>query len=404
MNLHPYPSQTSSMTPDIDALLIEDSCSDAQLVKTVINLSDSEKPKLHHVERFEEALTILENHTFDIVLLDLNLPDGYGLDLIKQLRRRVPQIPIVVLTGLSDQAMADAALREGAQDYVVKSDTFSPVQLSQLGYATIGNLLVQRIQYAIKRTELAQQSKISQERYALVAQGANDGIWDWDLVNNSVYYSPQWKFLLGLRDNDCGSSPNEWLSRIHPDDKKYVEQTLEDYFAGCCHQFHCEYRIQHANGDYLWVLTRGTALRDDAGVAYRIAGSQTAMTSCSKLAHSPQQPELAQITLHFIAIGIITNLANLYIETDCDNEAISLLEGALMMRKWLFGNTHLEVALNLYQLATLYDNQGRYQRAEPLYREALVLFEENLGADHDYTNVIRIKVLLVARMNQSLDI
>ncbi|MGD1950383.1 MAG: response regulator [Leptolyngbyaceae cyanobacterium] len=394
------------MKSNIDALLIEDSCSDAQLVKTIINSSDSEKPKLHHVARFREALEILRTSTFDVVLLDLNLPDGRGLKLIKQLKQLVPKTPIVVLTGLQDQAMANAALQEGAQDYVIKSDTFSPARLSQLGHTTIGNLLVQRLQCAIKRTELAQKSEIKQERYALIAQGANDGIWDWDLTNNRIYYSPQWQSRLGLYSYDCSSSPDEWLSRIHPEDQAHFEQKLQGYLTGEYQQFHCEYRIRHVNGDYLWVLTRGAALWDEAGVPYRIAGSQTDMTAvCAKRVYSlsPDQ-DFAQTTLHSIAIGIISNLASLHLENDRYSEAVPLLEGALMMRKWLLGDTHFDVALNLYRLATLYDDQGRYKKAEALYRGALGLFEENLGPEHAYTNAIRIKVLLISRMNQIINI
>ncbi|MEM1254012.1 MAG: PAS domain-containing protein [Cyanobacteria bacterium P01_H01_bin.21] len=392
------------MKSNIDALLIEDSCSDAQLVKTIINSSDSEKPKLHHVKRFREALEILETNTFDVVLLDLNLPDGRGLKLIKQLKQLVPKTPIVVFTGLQDQAMADAALQEGAQDYVVKSDTFSPVRLSQLGHTNIGNLLVQRLQYAIKRTELAQKSEIKQERYALIAQGANDGIWDWDLSNNRIYYSPQWQSRLGLYSHDCSNSPDEWLLRIHPEDQTHFKQKLQDYLAGEYQQFHCEYRIQHANGDYLWVLTRGTALWDEAGIPYRIVGSQTDMTAVKRVHRGQQKQGFAQTTLQTIAIGIISNLASLYLESDRYSEAAPLLEGTLTMRKWLLGDTHFDVAINLYQLAILYDDQGRYKKAEALYREALQLFEENLGSKHTYTNVIRIKVLLISRMNQVIGI
>lgn len=117
-----------------------------------------------------------------------------------------------------------------------------------------------------------------------------------------------------------------------------------------------------------------------------------------------QQWELPQTVLYSIAIGIIANLAVLYTEEDCYREATSLLEGALMMRKWLLGNTHLEVALNLYQLATIYDNQGYYKKAQILYQESLMLFEKNLGPKHTYTNTVRLKVLLVNRLNEAFGI
>ncbi len=393
------------MKSAIDALLVEDSHSDAQLVKAIVNSSDTEKPKLHHVERFDEALTMLKTNAFDIVLLDLHLPDGGGLQLIKQLKQRAPQIPIVVLTDLQDTTVAEAALQEGAQDYVVKSEAFSPVRLSKLGYVDVGNLLIQRLQYAIKRAESAKQIEARQERYSLVAQGANDGIWDWDLKTNCVYYSLQWQSLLGLCDEDISDRPEEWLSRIHPDDRACFEKKFQDYLTRRQQQFHYEYRIRHNNGDYLWVLTRGTALWNQDGAAYRMVGSQTDMTIRTKVVHAPPpKKELAQTALHAIAIDILSSLADLYLEQDRYSEATPLFEGTLMMRKWLWGNTHLDVTLNLYQLATVYDNQGRYKKARFLYQEALVLFEKHLGPKHHTTNIVRLKVLLINRMNKKLGI
>lgn len=391
------------MKTTIDALLVEDSCSDAQLVETIVNSSELEKPQLHHAERFDQALMMLANSTFDVILLDLNLPDGQGLYLLEQLKQLAPEMPIVVLTGVRDQTIAMAALQAGAQDYLVKSDTFSPDRLAQLGYAQIGNSLVQRIQYAIKRAASSKQLDTSQERYALITQGANDGIWDWDLKTNRIYYSPHWQSLLGLsKDSD---SPNEWLSRIHPEDRDSFERKLQAYLNRQQQQFHCEYRIRHNNGDYLWVLTRGTALWDRSGSAYRLVGSQTDMTLRVTLEHSPhQRQEIAQTTLHYIGIGLMSNLGEHYLADGRYGEAEPLLQSALVMRKWLLGNTHLDVAFSLYRLAALYDNQGRYSKASLLFREALALFEEELGPEHPDTRVLRLQVSLIEKMNQTLEI
>ena len=295
------------MRSDIEALLVEDNWSDAQLFEAIVNSSDFGKPRLHHAERFDEALTVLESNTFDVVLLDLHLPDGQGLELIKKLKELAPQTPIIVLTGLQSQTTAVAALQEGAQDYLVKSDTFSPTRLAQLGYVDVGNLLVQRLRYAIERAELTKQLEISQERYALAVQGANDGIWDWDLQNNRVYYSPRWQSLLGLQEASISNSPDEWLSRIHPQDRQHFEHQLQAHLARRQQQFRCEYRIRHQDGDYRWVLTRGMALWDNTWIAYRIAGSQTDITTRKSLEQDLyQEKELAQITLHSIGDAVIT--------------------------------------------------------------------------------------------------
>lgn len=389
----------------IDALLVEDSLSDAQLVKKVIHLADVNKPVLHHVRHFSDALNILEFNTFDIILLDLHLPDGEGLYLIKRLKQLAPQIPIVVLTGLQDQMIVEAALQEGVQDYVVKPDVFSPIYLERLGYANVGNQLIQRIQYAIKRTRSCDILNQDQELYALIAQGTNDGIWDWDLKTDSVYYSPQWKSLLGLENISISDSPDELLSRIHPEDRTHFEEKLHDYLLNHSSPLQCKYRIRHQSGDYLWVLIRGTAMWDRSGIAFRLVGCQTDITIQTPPIQQPtEQQNIAQTALHSIAIGLLSNLAVLYLDQDRANEAIPILETTLTMRKWLLGKSHVDVMANVYQLATLYDNQGYYKKAKFLYQEALSLFEENFGSHHPTTNLVRLKVLLINRMNEAIGI
>jgi diguanylate cyclase (GGDEF)-like protein/PAS domain S-box-containing protein len=118
----------------------------------------------------------------------------------------------------------------------------------------------------------------SKERYALAARGANDGLWDWDLKTNSIYYSPRWKSMLGLVESDINDSPDEWLKRVHPDDRKHLEKDIASHINGGTIQFESEYRVLHKDGTYRWMLSRGVAVRDSAMKAYRMAGSQTDIT------------------------------------------------------------------------------------------------------------------------------
>ncbi|MEW6180008.1 MAG: EAL domain-containing protein [Chloroflexota bacterium] len=120
--------------------------------------------------------------------------------------------------------------------------------------------------------------KISEERYKLASEGANDGIWDWDLIANRIYYSPRWKRLLGFDSNEIGDSPDEWLGRIHEDDLPAVKSSLEAHLSGLIPHFESEHRILHRDGQYRWVLARGMAVRSDYGTPHRIAGSLTDVT------------------------------------------------------------------------------------------------------------------------------
>ncbi|MEM8611193.1 MAG: EAL domain-containing protein [Cyanobacteria bacterium P01_H01_bin.105] len=304
------------MATGIEALLIEDNLSDAQLFQELLASSELIETTLHHAERFNEAISALEsNNNFDIILLDLCLPDGQGVDLVKHVKTLVPKVPVVVLTGIQDQSVAIAALKEGAQDCLVKSDAFSPERLQRLGYIDVGNLLAKTIQYAIERTELNKKLKISEERYALAVQGANDGIWDWDLRTNKIFYSCRWQTMLGLDGRHISDSPQEWLSRIHADDRSTFESKLQEHLEFHWSKFQCEYRVLHRDGDYRWMLTRGMALWDDKGQPYRIAGSQTNINERKQLEQSLyEEKELAQITLHSIGDAVITTDESGYIK------------------------------------------------------------------------------------------
>jgi diguanylate cyclase (GGDEF)-like protein/PAS domain S-box-containing protein len=128
----------------------------------------------------------------------------------------------------------------------------------------------QQVEAALRQT---------QERYALVAEGVHDGVWDWDLLTNQVYFSPRWKSMLGYTDQEISDQPNEWLHRIHPEDFEQVKDNLEQHLLGKTTDFESEYRIQLKDGSYRWMLSRGKAVRDRGGQPYRIAGSQTDLTN-----------------------------------------------------------------------------------------------------------------------------
>jgi diguanylate cyclase (GGDEF)-like protein/PAS domain S-box-containing protein len=118
----------------------------------------------------------------------------------------------------------------------------------------------------------------SEERYMLAAQGANDGLWDWNLSDDCIYYSPRWKSMLGYQDSEIGNRPADWLDRVHPDDQIHLRMELAAHLKGQTQHFESEHRIQHKDGAYRWVLTRGLAVKNENEVAYRISGSQTDIT------------------------------------------------------------------------------------------------------------------------------
>jgi diguanylate cyclase (GGDEF)-like protein/PAS domain S-box-containing protein len=118
----------------------------------------------------------------------------------------------------------------------------------------------------------------SKERYALAAKGSNDGLWDWDLKSNQIYFSVRWKAILGYEADEISNIRDEWFSRMHPDDRELVESEVDANIKGQTNQLTSEYRMLHKDGEYIWVLTRGVTISDDSGSTYRMAGSQTDIT------------------------------------------------------------------------------------------------------------------------------
>jgi PAS domain S-box-containing protein len=103
-----------------------------------------------------------------------------------------------------------------------------------------------------KRAEAALRE--SEQRYALAAEGANDGLWDWNLRENRIYYSVRWKSMLGYSDREIGNDPDEWFSRVHADDLEKVSSRINAYVHHGDQHFEIEYRIRHKDGTYRWML------------------------------------------------------------------------------------------------------------------------------------------------------
>ena len=120
---------------------------------------------------------------------------------------------------------------------------------------------------------------LSEQRVALASQGANDGLWDWDLATDTITYTLRWKNLLGYAEDEIADKISEWFDKIHPEDLKEVREKIEQHLRGETYHFEDEYRMRHKDGSYRWVLCRGVAVTDEHGTPYRFAGSQSDITA-----------------------------------------------------------------------------------------------------------------------------
>jgi diguanylate cyclase (GGDEF)-like protein/PAS domain S-box-containing protein len=200
----------------------------------------------------------------DLVLMDIMLKgDMDGIQAAETIHSLL-DVPVIFLTACADDSTLDRAKVTEPFGYMIK-----PFEERELH---------SHIEIALYKHQMEKQLRESEERYSLATQGANDGLWDWNVQDKIIYFSPRWKSMLGYGDHQVGSSPVDWLSRIHPSDRENVEMRITQHLNGITGHFESEYRILDASGMYRWVLCRGLARRDENGKAYRFAGSQTDIT------------------------------------------------------------------------------------------------------------------------------
>ncbi|MGF1459645.1 MAG: PAS domain S-box protein [Leptolyngbyaceae cyanobacterium] len=122
-----------------------------------------------------------------------------------------------------------------------------------------------------RQTQLALQ--ISEERWQLAISGSNEGIWDWHIPSDQVFYSPRWKALLGYADEELPNTRRVWSQLVHPDDLGHVRTAMTAHLRRECETYQAEYRMRHKSGDYIWILARGQAVFDASGAPIRFVGS-----------------------------------------------------------------------------------------------------------------------------------
>jgi PAS domain S-box-containing protein len=116
------------------------------------------------------------------------------------------------------------------------------------------------------------------EQYELAIEGSNDGIWDWDLRSNTVFLSKRWKEMLGYEDHELVNDFSTFTSLLYDEDKPRVEQYIKDYLDGKIKQYEIDIRLKHKNGSLRWITSRGSAVKDENGIPYRMAGSHSDIT------------------------------------------------------------------------------------------------------------------------------
>src|SRR5271170_7169728 len=231
----------------IRVLLVEDNPGDARLFTELLRNAGASHLKMVQVDRLAAALDRLNRDSFDVMLLDLSLPDADGLDTLIRAHREAPRIPIVVLTGHDDEALAVRAVRAGAQDYLVKG-------------RVDGDLLVRSIRYASERGRAVEALERREEHYRSLIENSMDLISILNLDGTIRYVSPSHERMLGYPlDELVGKNV---LSFVHPDDRAGVKTALMNGNNGRP----VECRIRHSDGSWRMLESFSRDLSHVAGV------------------------------------------------------------------------------------------------------------------------------------------
>jgi len=198
-------------------LLVEDNPGDARLLRETLRDVEVLPFKLTHVGRLDEAIKCLKAQTFDVVLLDLHLPDSDGLDTVQHVTAAAPQVPVVVLTGTDDEAIGTEALRIGAQDYLVKGQTDQ-------------RLLTRSIRHAIERKRAADALRESEQKYRLLFDRNPDGVFSVDAAGRFIMVNPACEQI-------CGYPVAELLQMTFtdlcaPDQLEKTAERFQEHVAG----------------------------------------------------------------------------------------------------------------------------------------------------------------------------
>ncbi|RPI58761.1 MAG: PAS domain S-box protein, partial [Planctomycetaceae bacterium] len=287
----------------LNILLVEDNLGDATLLQEILVDVPNIKFEITHVQRLSEALDKATADNFDVVLLDLSLPDCQGLDTVNHLRQRTPQLPIVVLTGINDEMLGSEAVRRGAQDYLVKGEISGRLLSRSIRYATerarseadlraAHDLLEIRVRQRTAeleqaldalqdevqiRTQTEEALRESEELFRQMAEATPEVFWIASPdMSKILYVNASFERMWSQARSKLLHDPNVWMRQILPEDQSRVTRAishwLEEARRGDDEPLSIEYHLVRSDGEQTMVHGRYFAIRDDRGRLLRVCG------------------------------------------------------------------------------------------------------------------------------------
>lgn len=238
-------------------LYVEDELAHVELTQRTLEDNLPGRFVLYHVDSLRGALKMLEKEPdIDLVLTDLRLPDGSGLDLLKKVKEMQPAPAVVLVTGQGDEQIAVTALKTGASDYLVKEGDYLHRLPAALTNAVAQNQLA-REQAALRAAE---------HRFRILVEQLPAAVYTdiHDKYSSALYISPQIEEISGYSPSEWLADPKFWLNRIHPDDLESVLGEIKATYESL-NDFNMDYRIIHRDGKVVWLRDYAKIILDEEG-------------------------------------------------------------------------------------------------------------------------------------------
>jgi PAS domain S-box-containing protein len=216
-------------------------------------------------EAYLERLQALykEGEKLPLVLLDMRLPGKHGFEIAKETRAIDKEIIIIILSAYADHSAKELADELDHNIYYLHK----PFREDEL-YLLITSTLKQ----------WNNKSNVQNIKKELAIDSIEDGLWDWDMLTNEIYFSPRWKSMIGYEDDELANAYSEWASRIHPDDFERTMKDVADHFEKKNDYYINEHRLKCKDGSYKWILGRGKVIFDSQNKPSRMSGFHTDIT------------------------------------------------------------------------------------------------------------------------------
>ncbi|QSZ41281.1 diguanylate cyclase [Sulfurimonas aquatica] len=298
------------MLSNISLLYVED---DLDVADEVAYFLRKKITTLHLAQNGEEGLELFRKFSPDVIVTDIQMPKMNGLEMIKIIHEENPGMPIIITSAFNEPEMLLKAIDVGVDAYMLK-----PIHLKELLVKIQKSVAPIYLSKELEKSkaELATMKKLQDTEKKLLAYkermdyaftGSNDGLWDWDILEDKVYLSPRWKAIIGYKEDEIRSSFSSWKKSVYPEDLILAQEEIQKVFSKEKEFYNLEYRQIHKDGHLVWVLARGIAKFDEMGNPIRMIGTHTDITD-NKL----KENELKEAKERLEKLSITDELTSLY--------------------------------------------------------------------------------------------